>query len=293
MPRLMKGHKWLERKDKLRRNKSPVVTYPVYAEIKYDEIRCHVIACGGCVQFLSYAEKPLANMERFGELFTELSAMSGYNEFDCGFLVNDSFDASYRWVRSTNGLPADLLEACTSFILFDLPESGLAYKRRKEVVAHVASLGGLEVPDYRLCFAGEDVQQYFEYALDRGFEGLMIKSPDHLYEPGKRTDGWLKYKPSEDADGIAVGFEEAVCGKDQPELGLAKGDLLGRIGSVELAMADGSRVAPSGIPHALGEELLAHPENYIGKTVEFNFMERDRQGGYRHPTFKRFREETV
>ena len=65
MAELMKGNTWEDRKDAKDRKGFPIVRYPIYAEIKYDEIRCHVkLSCDpteGTVQFLSYAGKPLAN----------------------------------------------------------------------------------------------------------------------------------------------------------------------------------------------------------------------------------------
>jgi hypothetical protein len=36
--------------------------------------------------------------------------------------------------------------------------------------------------------------------------------------------------------------------------------------------------------------MYANPEQYIGQWCEFKFMERDRAGGYRHPSLVRLRE---
>lgn len=283
MPSLMKGHKWLERKDKLKRDKSPVVTYPVSAEVKYDEIRCHVLVShDSTVQFLSYAGKPLANMERFAQQFSALASETGFWEFDCGFLVNNNFNDSYRWVRSTNGLPEDLRYVKYQFILFDLPESQHIYKIRKGQRNYVACMGGFDVPVSQSCYSEAEVRMYFEKVRGMGFEGLMIKSFTHLYEPGKRTDGWLKYKPSDDASGIIVKINQAYSLDGQP---------LGRAGSVDVLCDDGSEASPSGIAHELGVALWTQT-GWIGKTIDFKFMERDRQGGYRHPVFVRLREET-
>jgi ATP-dependent DNA ligase len=138
-----------------------------------------------------------------------------------------------------------------------------------------------------------EVEVNYERLRAMGFEGAMVKSLQHTYEPGKRTYGWLKVKPEADADGQIVGFEEAICGVDQPEHGLKKGDNLQRIGSVLLHCTDGSQVAPHGIPHELGRDMYTNPQKYMGQWVEFKYMERDRQGGYRHPTFNRLREEPV
>jgi len=102
-----------------------------------------------------------------------------------------------------------------------------------------------------------------------------------LYERGKRTYGWLKLKPEDDADGIITGINQAFS---------ETGEALGRAGSVDVLCADKSKASPSGIPHPLGRDMWENPQKYLGQWCEFRFMERDRQGGYRHPNFHRIRE---
>jgi ATP-dependent DNA ligase len=136
----------------------------------------------------------------------------------------------------------------------------------------------------------KDVQVLYAECRRRSVEGVMVKLPGHLYQR-KRTHDWYKLKPEETHDGRITGVIEAVCGKDQPELGLSVGDKLGRTGSVTVQLEDGSIAAPHGIPHTLGRAMHENPEKYIGRWCEFSCMEVDRQGGYRHPVFKRLRED--
>lgn len=300
MPQLMKGNCWHERCDAKDRKGNPIVKYPVYVEDKHDEIRCHVLVDltnphDHRIKFLSYAGKPLANMDRFCKLFSDLAKGTGYTEFDMGFECNGNFNDSYRWVRSTKGVPDDLKDATFKFFVFGLPTLGLTLFKQKverEAVAAYAKdwvSTPVLTPEVVLCDNAHDVENAFLNARARGLEGVMVKQPFALYER-KRTDGWLKMKPENDADGAITALHEAVCGTDQPELGLKVGDKLGRIGSATIRMEDGSEAAPHGIPHGLGRAMLDHPENYIGQWVTMKYMERDRQGGYRHPTFHRLRE---
>lgn len=288
---LMKGKTWKEHKHKL--------TYPVGVDLKYDEVRCHVIVHEDTkeVQFLSYAGKPLANTQEFSHIFVRMAERTGYYEFDCGIEINENFSDTYRWVRSTKGLPKDLSTATFRFWLFDLPGSTQPYVRRREIMAAVVESvrqympSAIATPEHHICNSEGDVDWLFEQVIERGVEGLMVKTYDHTYQRGKRTDGWLKYKPSEDADGIITELHEAICGKDQPELGLVAGTPLGRIGSVTIRLEDGSEATPHGIAHDLGTEMFLNPQAYLGEWCEFKYMHRDRQGGYRHPTFNRLREE--
>lgn len=287
---LMKGRTWHERKHK--------VKYPVWVEPKIDEIRCHVKLIdlwptpGKTVEFLSYAGKPLANMHGFVRPFCEAMQDQGITEIDCGVEVNGNFNDSYRWVRSTKRIPRDLALAPVKFHVYGLPEySELLPEALQDVVEALHAKGvSATMPGGYLCHTPEEVEAVYGLYRAAGYEGAMVKQPNLPYSRGKRTDAWLKMKPEDDADGIITALVEAVCGKDQPELGLRVGDKLGRIGSVLVQCEDGSTAQPHGIPHGLGKDMYLHPEKYLNEWCEFKFMERDRQGGYRHPTFHRIRE---
>jgi len=302
MPELMKGNLWHERCDAKDRKGNPIVTYPVYVEDKHDEIRCHVKVMHDSrgypdgALFLSYAGKPLANMQRFAHSFVRLSELTGWSEFDMGFEVNRNFNDSYRWVRSTKGLPSDLEDATYRFLVFGIPEKKTGgMLQQLEARSYVCNIAGqhlvapFEMPRCVIKASAEGVEEAFLDAVSRGLEGVMVKQVNAPYER-KRTDGWLKLKPSETADGVIVELQEAHATVDDPENGVKAGDPLGRTGSVRIRLEDGSEACPHGIRHDLGVEMHTNPQAYIGEWCEFKYMQRDRQGGYRHCTFKRLRE---
>lgn len=303
MAELMKGNVWKDRRDAKDRKGNPIVTYPVYVEDKHDEIRCHVKVSEashqwGCdVEFFSYAGKPLANMQQFEQVFRTLSRGTGYREFDLGFEVNGNFNDSYRWVRSTKGIPDDLKHATFKFLVFGLPEFAgtdtISTQRIRRIAVRDYATDWVSTPFVLPYYVHADsadwVDLAFEQARKRGLEGVMVKQPNHLYER-KRTDGWLKMKPEDEADGVIVELIEATATVADPERGIAVGDPLGRIGSVRVRMEDGSEACPHGIAHDLGRDMYKNPLKYYDEWCEFKFMERDRQGGYRHPTFFRLRE---
>ena len=283
MAELMKGHKFRDHKHKM--------VYPAWAEHKLDEIRVHVkvthVHDSVEVKYLSYAGKPLSNLEVFTPSFAALSLDTGYTEFDCGFECNGNFNDSYRWVRSSKGVPEDLHDVDKVFYLFDLPElDGRTFAERSAVRQNVAVLAvandlPMYVPIGAWVNSEGEVDELFHKVVKLGVEGLMVKSLDHMYNKGSRSYGWLKVKPEDDADGIIEEIIEAIS-----EEGVA----LGRAGSVRIRVEDGSVATPHGIPHELGRDMFNNPDKYIGQWAEFKFMERDRQGGYRHPTFNRVRE---
>lgn len=282
---LMKGHKWRDHKHKM--------VYPAWCEIKYDEVRVQVLVKNldtdhTVVEYLSYAGKPLYNLDQFDQGFIELAMDTGHRNFDLGFEANGNFADTLRWVRSSKkGIPPEIKDAPVRWILFDVPEcAGMDFEKRSGIRKNIAACGvgvglPMQEPDGFWVHNPEDVDTMFIKARERGLEGLMVKSLQHKYEPGKRSYGWLKVKPEEDADGIIIGINQAFAEDGTPH---------DRAGSVDVQVEDGSKASPGNIPHELATDMWKHPEKYIGEWCEFKYMERDRQGGYRHPNLHRLRE---
>lgn len=285
---LMKGQPWSKHSHKF--NITP--DSPVYAEIKHDEIRMHVVReiVDGRerVGMYSYAGKPLANMEAWCLPMWRFMAKYGITELDMGVEVNGNFNDSYRWVRSTKGIPKGLHTADVKFHLYDIPDMhDTIYKERilhREIVAHIMSVSGLPMlmPRHYRIDGLAQLDALYKVVREQGYEGLMVKLPESLYCRSKGLH-WFKMKPTETFDGEILVINEAVS---------ETGERLGRAGSVFVKLEDGSFATPAGIPHELGRELWLHQDKYAltGQWVEFKCMERDRQGGYRHPAFIRLRE---
>lgn len=282
--KLMKGHTFAKGKKKL--------TYPAFAEVKVDEIRLDVRlnAAEGLV-FRSFADKPLHNLTPFGSKFINAMQAGDIQRLDMGVLVNKNFNDTYRYVRSSKGLGADLAGLPVEFILFDVPDHGQRpFAERRKLRTRVANWlidYGLPVylPMGSVVQSEDEVLNLYGKVIAGGYEGLMVKSYDHTYEPGKRTNGWLKVKPEEDADGVVWGITEAVSEAGEP---------LGRVGSLRVTahLPDGStqEVSVPGIPHEIGKAWFLDPSLILGQWIEFQYMMRDRQGGFRHPRFGRIRE---
>jgi len=287
-------------KGKVFADREHLISYPVIAEVKYDEIRCQVHRVPGCgVHFISYAGNELCNMGAWEQVFYVFMRDHGITDLDIGIEVNGNFNDSYRWVRSSSGVPTakldkktgktapELKENMVRFILFDTPDDTVQdySTRRHNVWKIVNKLKSFNVPISTplsfVCDNSFEVMTYFKKMCEEGYEGLMVKTPQHLYQPGKRIDGWLKLKPNDTIDGEITGINQAFSEAGEP---------LGRAGSINLRMPDGSSASPHGIPHELGRTMWENPQDYIYQWAEFAYMERDRQGGYRHPVFKRLRE---
>ena len=133
---------------------------------------------------------------------------------------------------------------------------------------------------------GHDImQRYAEAAVEGGFEGIMIKSMDAPYLC-KRTDYWMKWKPTITVDLKIVGFEQGT-GRNADRLGaiICEGDDNGRHICVNVGsgLSDGDR-----------DEYWRSRNLLLGHLVEIqaDAVTQNQDGSYslRFPRFLRFRD---
>jgi len=129
------------------------------------------------------------------------------------------------------------------------------------------------------------MQRYAEAAVAGGFEGIMIKSMDAPYEC-KRSDFWMKWKPTISVDLNIVGFEEGT------------GRNLGRLGAIICEGEDNDRRihvnVGTGFSDALRDEYWISRDQLLGHLVEIqaDAVTQNQNGTYslRFPRFLRFRD---
>jgi DNA ligase-1 len=133
---------------------------------------------------------------------------------------------------------------------------------------------------------GHDImQRYAEAAVEGGFEGIMIKSMDAPYLC-KRSDYWMKWKPTITVDLNIVGFEEGT-GRNASRLGaiICEGDDNGRHIRVNVG---------SGLSDSDRDEYWNSRADLVGHLVEVqaDAVTQNQDGSYslRFPRFLRFRD---
>ncbi len=106
-----------------------------------------------------------------------------------------------------------------------------------------------------------------------GYEGGMLKAPNHLYQPGKRTNDIIKLKPRLTADLLCADWKEGT------------GKYEGMIGSLLLTDSKGIHVwAGSGLDDAA---RVKNPNYYLGKVIEIEYERIDET--YIQPIIKHIR----
>lgn len=154
----------------------------------------------------------------------------------------------------------------------------------------------------------EEVETYFQEALNAGYEGLILRNPEGIYKFNRcsmKQNIIFKYKPFVTRDSIIKGIVQATkvnedVEKTTNELGRSVTskkaedrhlvekaqsfvvDFNGQDLKVPIAMTDKEK-----------EYIWNHQDEYIGKWIEFKFMEIGmKKGGLpRIPKFVRMRED--
>jgi bifunctional non-homologous end joining protein LigD len=187
--------------------------------------------------------------------------------------------------------------------LLDLP-----YDERRAVLEALSIAGDRwQVPP---AFPG-DGQAVMDATRAQGMEGVVAKRRDSRYQPGRRSDCWLKVKHVRRQSAVVVGWKPGEGGR------------AGRLGSLLLAIHDGSGHDDDGLVYAghvgtgfsaatlrlLGERLAPLrraspalrdvPREHARSAVwvdpvlvcDVEFTEWTRDGRLRHPSYKGLRDD--
>jgi DNA ligase-1 len=132
---------------------------------------------------------------------------------------------------------------------------------------------------------GHDIMRRFaEASVEEGYEGIMIKSVDAPYEC-KRSDFWMKWKPTITVDLTIVGFEEGT-GRNAGRLGAIIYEGVDNERNIRVNVGTGYSDSDRDEFWALRDQLLG----VIGE-VEADAVTQNQDGTFslRFPRHKRFR----
>lgn len=197
------------------------LTYPVLASPKLDGVRA--INVGG--KLLSRSLKPIPN-----KYLADLLGRPLLDGFDGELIVGDAWSSTvYRDTVSAvmrhEGKPD------ARFYVFDLWDAPYGYRERwHELQRLTEKLTGLPVDllESALIEDRSQLDAYEEAAVNKGFEGLILRAPNAPYKCGRSTvkEGYLlKLKRFEDSEAVVIGVEEEMFNGNEAqtnELGRTK-----------------------------------------------------------------------
>lgn len=273
-------------------------------EVKLDGVRVLAVFGSTSVTLMSRNGKVFEN---FGDielwlgtnraLFQHGTRTGGRFVLD-GEIVGESFQKLMRQAhRKTDAETAGMIYHVFDFIPLDDFERGYwnanqqkrleNLERAREQIQNsdlVNIMPGLEV-DLDTAEGHDIMRRFAEASVTEGYEGIMIKSLDAPYEC-KRSDAWMKWKPTISVDLNIVGFEEGT-GRNAGRLGalICEGDDNGRCIRVNVGsgFSDSDRDQ-----YWVGRDLLL--DHIVEVEADAVTQNQDGTHSLRFPRFLRFRD---
>ncbi len=274
-------------------------------ECKLDGVRVLAVVQGATVTLYSRNGKEFLNFPQIADAildqrkaFQHGRGTGGHFVLD-GEIVGESFQTLMKQAhRKTDAETSGMVYHIFDILPLDAFKEGhwnaQQYKRlewlesaRSQLMETVCLriMNGLEV-DLDGAEGHDIMQRYAEASVAEGFEGIMIKSMDAPYQC-KRSDSWMKWKPTISVDLTIVGFEQGT-GRNENRLGaiICEGEDNDRRIRVNVG---------SGFSDEDRDDYWANQSLIIGRTAEIlcDAVTQNQDGSYslRFPRFVRFRDD--
>jgi DNA ligase 1 len=190
------------------------IHFPVYASPKLDGVRALILS----TELRSRSGKP------FGNLFTQLAwSNADYEGFDGEFIFGPANSPSV--FRNTNQVLSTIQgQPLVVLHVFDLVEPELSFKARTiKLEERIARLNRpyVQMVPQTLLSNEKELDDYEQFIVEQGYEGVMVRSPESGYKFGRSTlnQGWLlKIKRFEDSEAEVIGMEEKQHNENEAKL---------------------------------------------------------------------------
>lgn len=271
-------------------------------DIKLDGVRCLTVVDYEARTVVQYTRngKVLENFNHISDILVNFIDDFGRSYVLDGEIISASFQTLMKQVHRKD----DVQSSDAKLMLFDIiplsefkeGKSTLGQRRRSKILQsfkptfdkcnnHIGIIEQIEVNLDEL--VGEiQFNEFYKKAIEEGYEGIVIKDPNGLYEC-KQTHSWLKKKPVISVDLTIVALEEGT-GKNKGKLGalVCEGTDQGKFIKVNVG---------SGLTDDQREEIWVDQDNIIGQVIEVKAgcitQNQDSENTYslRFPRFERFR----
>jgi ATP-dependent DNA ligase len=172
------------------------------------------------------------------------------------------------------------LDPALTFVVFDVIEINgndvrtLQYQQRRAILEMVPWPTGVHLTP-----SGDATPEAHVAMLEQGMEGSVCKHIESTYQSGSRSPQWRKLKAIDSDDCEIIGFEDGKSGR------------AGEVGAIIVRLPSGVETTASGMTDKVRADMLANPDNYLGKIVEIAHNGHLPSGKVRHPRFKRMRDD--
>jgi len=273
-------------------------------EVKLDGVRVLAVVTGNSCTLFSRNGKEFLNFPQIAEAILENRKAFQYGRGTGGRyvldgeIVGESFQKLMKQAqRKSDVETTDMVYHIFDILPLDSFQEGHCNLQQYKRIEWIESarntlmdtdclriMNGLDV-DLDTAEGHDIMNRYAEDAVAEGFEGIMIKDLGAPYIC-KRSDSWMKWKPTITVDLNIVGFEEGT-GRNQGRLGaiICEGEDNGRNIRVNVG---------SGLSDSDRDEYWTARNDLLGHLVEVeaDAVTQNQDGTYslRFPRFMRFRD---
>ena len=238
------------------------ITYPAYAETKWDGVRLifevtpyevEVYTRNGKSPYLPY----------FKGIFSTFppGVYDGEIVYTEGKL-KDRTTVSGLINSAIHGGCID--ESKLIFMVFDnvLPNFLPYHIRRSLLIALVEKQGWMQVKTGSSSMVADidDATRVYRAALADGYEGIILKNRFHMYSAGKRTKDWVKLKETKTADLTCTGI---ITGRGKYDGAIGALTLVGHVEGKEVKVNAGSGLTDY--------DRYQPVSTYLDKTIEVKY----------------------
>ena len=220
------------------------------------------------------------------------------HELDGELMVpGEIFDVASGLIRNHNDVPN------AEYWVFDCPShQGDKWQRYIHLRDTLPRSQSIKLIRHHLIKDMDHLRSFYEWAIDKGEEGIVIYRLDSKYIDGKTND-WMRMVPLEQADCKVIGFYEGK-GKFAGTLGGIIVDYKGhacRVGTgfTEKSWKDLTQTQRENLEFKEGYQSYVNRcrnyiwenrnEHFLGAIAQCEFKEETKAGSMRQPRFKRWR----
>jgi len=145
-------------------------------------------------------------------------------------------------------------------------------------------------------FIGEQGKALYEAAAEQGLEGVVAKRKDSIYQLGKRTKDWIKFKNLLDDDFVVLGYIEKenhvvslILGQYQESKMIYKGHVTMGVSREDFKIISGIKTARPPFDPPKGNDNAVWIKPDLVCTVKY--MDLTSKGGLRQPVYKGLRDD--
>lgn len=173
------------------------IRYPCLCQPKYDGVRCTIsVGTDNEVKIISRQGKPynIPHLKAWAESHRDILPLDGelYNHLDLTF--QEIISAVKRQSEITSKI---------RYVVYDRPVDGEDNSERWGSLLDMSSVfsnSPVYLTSYRLCYSMEEIREYHRECVADGYEGVIIRNLDGLYEFGFRSRNLIKLKDFDDSE---------------------------------------------------------------------------------------------